>query len=90
MAPRSMCSGTDRAGTGRTAPSAPTARRRLAGPFFAAPFLAALALVATGTSFGITGARAADDFLRLAVVPPIASMRPRPRSTSRSTSAPRT
>jgi len=63
-----MWSGTDRPGTGRTARPASTARRRLAGPIFAAPLLAALALVATGTSFGITGARAADDFLRLAVV----------------------
>jgi hypothetical protein len=60
-----MPAGTGRSGTGRTARAA---RRRLAGPFFAAPLLAALALVATGTGFGITGARAADDFLRLAVV----------------------
>jgi len=66
-----MPAGTDRPGTGRAARRALTgrpARRRLAGPFFAAPFLAALALVATGTSFAIIGARAADDFLRLAVV----------------------
>jgi hypothetical protein len=62
VAPRSVPGGDARPGTGRTAP------RRLAAPFLAAPFLAVLALVATGTSLGITGARAADDLLRLAVV----------------------
>lgn len=62
MGPRSMPGGTARPGTGRTA------GRRLARSLAAAQLFAALALVATGTSVGIARVRAADDFLRLAVV----------------------
>jgi hypothetical protein len=45
-----------------------TARRRLAGPFFAAALLAALSFIGSGSGLVVTQALAADDFLRLAVV----------------------
>jgi hypothetical protein len=44
------------------------ARRRLTGPFLAAAFLAALTFLGSGSPLVVTGATAADDFLRLAVV----------------------